>query len=152
MGDLPGIFRQTGPVAPGSARDIEDRKAAGMPAYVYRLRFIGRYIRRYNIMERSSGGAGGLLISEQVAQNWRCTLVAPNEPMNSRLPVLLDPCVVQRHDDGRLLLAGTEWDEGYLRRWPQTWLVGKDKDQAYDWLGGLEKWLEGRFKPLETLA
>ncbi len=44
-----------------------------------------------------------------------------------------------------MLLRGVEWDEGELRRWPQTWLCCPDAAGIDPALQLMQSWLERRY-------
>ncbi|WP_139160386.1 hypothetical protein [Paracidovorax valerianellae] len=53
---------------------------------------------------------------------------------------------MKRRDDGAVLLAGYEYDEGHLDRWVQTWLCAPNAEIGLAALRGMDRWLCERYE------
>lgn len=129
--------------APGSWADNESRRVAGVPACVIRLRFAGVFLSMRLVMNRPM--PTGLLISGEHEGKWTVNLYPSDGQNKPLLHSLLQARIVKNRDDGCRLIAGLEWDEGYLRRWPQTWLCAPTQDAAVKELYAMTWWLNARY-------
>ncbi|WP_169167653.1 hypothetical protein [Acidovorax sp. SRB_24] len=87
----------------------------------------------------------GLLISTSAPEGWMVNLHPMDGDTSVFLRQLSDAHMVKRRSDGCMVIAGMEWDEGYLRRWPQTWLCGPTQTEAIAATNALSAWLEARY-------
>ena len=129
--------------APGSWADNESRRVAGVPACVVRLKFSGVYLCLRLLMERPM--PTGLLISSEHRGAWSVHLYPPDGQDRHLLLGLLNARIVKQREDGCRLISGLEWDEGYLQRWPQTWLCAPTQDAAVAELYAMSWWLNARY-------
>ncbi|WP_192888339.1 hypothetical protein [Paracidovorax avenae] len=140
---LPGIWRSSG-AAPGSSADVAHRKAIGLPAAVLRLRYAGVFLPVHLIRPRMRFGL--IVSSEGEGRRWSVNLHPSSGEPGTVLPTLADASMSKRRDDGAFLLVGLEWDDGYLRRWRQTWLCAPSEELAEQVLGGIRLWLEDQYE------
>ncbi|MDZ7863524.1 hypothetical protein [Acidovorax sp.] len=61
------------------------------------------------------------------------------------LPALTNAQLRKLSDEGMILIDGREWDDGYLDRWPQTWLIAPTMDLAELALENMAAWLKARY-------
>lgn len=87
----------------------------------------------------------GLLISSEHDGAWSVHLYPPDGQDRHLLRGLNGARIVKERDDGCRLIAGLEWDEGYLRRWPQTWLCAPTQEAAVAELYAMSWWLNARY-------
>ncbi|WP_159502682.1 hypothetical protein, partial [Microbacterium sp. 18062] len=124
---LPGICRSSG-AAPGSAADIAHRRAGGVPMFVGRLRYSGFFLPAHLVRPHL---LFGLVVSkEEEGQRWTVSLHPEDGDTRRLLRALMHASVRKRREDGAYLLDGKEWDEAFLRQWPQTWLCAPSKQMA----------------------
>lgn len=139
---LPGIYER-GVNSPGSLGDNIARRQSGWPGFVYRLRFCGVYLRRTIILQRYN--PQGLVVCSQFDKQWQANLHDPSGSLDELLHGLADVRLVKQRADGCQLLAGVEWDDGYLERWPQTWLCAPTRAAGEAALNEMHDWLQARY-------
>lgn len=141
MHNLPGILPPSS-AAPGSDADLHARVRAGWKGHVLRLRFCGVYLPEQILRDRPV--VPGLLISENESGHWKASLY-DQQGRHELLHGLQSATVRKRREDGSMLIEGAEWDEGYLQRWPQTWLAARTPQEAAQILQGMSGWLRARY-------
>lgn len=140
---LPGFYSSTGLAIPGSSSDVAQRKAAGWPCHVFRLRYNGVFIPQSLVLGRPI--VEGLLVSTREGDGWTVNLHELSGSTTKLLRCLSAARLVkERHDDCRML-AGLEWDEGYLRQWQQTWLCSASQVTGLEVLQQLGPWLRSKY-------
>lgn len=139
--DLPGRYRSEG-CAPGSERERQGQVEAGWRTTMLRLRFCGVYLSVP--MLRSVHCVTGLLVTTRAYENDRVDIVDPGGtgPITRGLGQVE---MLRMREDGSMLLRGLEWDEGDLRRWPQTWLCCPDRAGIDAALVPMASWLGQRY-------
>ncbi len=141
---LPGVHRGGHQGAPNSEADKAARRSVGAPSCVIRLRFTGSFLPVHLIQRRP--WPTGLFVSQQHEGGWWSASLHPFDgDLSPILRPLSDARVVKERDDGCLLVAGMEWDFGYLKRWPQTWLCGPDEEVARAALFDADRWLRSNY-------
>lgn len=141
---LPGAYN-LGRASPGSDADRALRARAGYPAVVMRLRYHGVYLPVSLIKSRPI--PLGLVISQEVdSNNWHVTINPITGHASPLLPVLTNAELRRRGDGGMVLVDGREWDDGYLDRWPQTWLIAPTMDLGELALENMAGWLQARYR------
>lgn len=146
--DLPGIYHgHCGIAAPGTDADNASRRTAGWPAHVFRLRYVGLFLSRNRVLGRPQGRQDGLLVCTKSREgDWLADLHPPSGELRNLLQTLRHVRLIKRRDDGCVLLAGLEWDEGCLRQWPQTWLCGPTLEAAGAALNSMDAWLTHQYE------
>lgn len=139
--NLPGITPSCG-AAPGSLADKANRKEHGLLACVVPLRFAGVFLPVQLLRQRPLRVA--LLVSTQFNGTWTTSLY-DREGDRQLMHELWHARVVKRRDSGTMVLAGSEWDEGFLQQWPQSWLCTPSEKSAEVLLGHLSPWLRQRY-------
>lgn len=139
---LPGWYKMPA-CSPGSSMDKQGRQAAGMPVVVLRLRFSGVFL-PWNILRDRPRKSGKLLTLAEYGAPAHAELI--DEKGEKLLRHLLDVRVHKRRDDGSLILEGAEWDEGYLRLWPQTWLCCASNETLERALIHMQSWLSKEYE------
>jgi len=138
---LPGITPSSG-AAPGSLADNANRRKHGLSACVVPLRFAGVFLPAQLLQRRPA--AAGLIVSAQFSGVWTTSLF-DLEGQHELRHGLTRARVVKRRDACTMVLAGFEWDEGFLRQWPQSWLCAPTAAAANVLLGHLSPWLRQRY-------
>ena len=139
--DLPGITPSSAS-APGSLADNASRKKHGMLACVVPLRFAGVFLPVQLLRRRPMRVA--LLVSSHFNGAWTTSLY-DRDGEHQLLHGLWHARVVKRRDGGTMMLSGLEWDDGFLRQWPQSWLCAPSEKNADMVLGHLSPWLRQRY-------
>lgn len=139
--DLPGITPSSDS-APGSLADNANRKKHGLLACVVPLRFAGVFLPVQLLRRRPMPVA--LVVSTQFNGVWTTSLY-DREGDRQLLHGLWHARVVKRRDACTMVLAGSEWDDGFLRQWPQSWLCAPSEQSANVLLGHLSPWLRQRY-------
>ena len=138
---LPGITPSSGS-APGSLADIANRRKHGLSACVVPLRYAGVFLPAQLLQRRAV--LAGLVVSTQYSWVWSTSLYDREGEHELRHP-LTHARVVKRRDAKTMVLAGVEWDEGFLQQWPQSWLCAPTVETARELLGHLSPWLRRRY-------
>ena len=141
MLDLPGILPPSS-AAPGSDADLHARVRAGWKGHVLRLRFSGVYLPEQILRTRAV--VPGLLISVHEYGRWSASLY-DHQGKHELQHGLVSAVLRKRREDGSMLIDGSEWDEGYLQRWPQTWLAARTAEEVAQILQGMSGWLRSRY-------
>lgn len=139
--NLPGITPSSG-AAPGSLADKANRTKHGLLACVVPLRFAGVFLPVQLLRQRPLRMA--LLVSTQFDGAWTTSLY-DREGDRQLMHGLRHARVVKRRDAGTMVLAGVEWDDGFLQQWPQSWLCAPSEKSADVLLGHLSPWLRQRY-------
>jgi hypothetical protein len=139
--NLPGITPPSA-AAPGSLKDNANRKKHGLLACVVPLRFSGVFLPVQLLRCRPMPVA--LLVSSQFSGAW-ITSLYDREGERKVMNELWHARVVKRRDASTVVLAGLEWDDGFLRQWPQSWLCAPSQENADLLLGHLSPWLRRRY-------
>ncbi len=108
-----------------------------------RLRFNGVYLPEQILFHRPI--VEGLAVSHQVHPNWMVDLYDTQQAQTELLPTLYAPVLRKQRTDGRMLVDGTEWNEGYLKRQPQTWLLGTSHAAVQRDLSATSTWLRSKY-------
>lgn len=138
---LPGITPSIG-AAPGSPADRANRRKHGLSACLVPLRYGGVFLPAQLLQRRPV--ATGLIVSTQFSGVWTTSLYDSEGHCELR-HALFQARVVKRRDATTMVLAGVEWDEGFLRQWPQSWLCASTVEAANVLLGHLSPWLRQRY-------
>ena len=139
---LPGWYKMPA-CAPGSIADRKARQETGWPVVVLRLRFSGVFL-PWNLLCERPRVQGKILTMAQYNAAPHAELVNEDGKVLSRS--LLDVRVRSRRDDGSMILEGAEWDEGYFRLWPQTWLCCVTGDELERALIHMQEWLSKEYE------
>lgn len=138
---LPGITPSSS-AAPGSPADRANRRKHGLSTYLVPLRYAGVFLPAQLLQRRPV--AAGLIVSTQFSGVWTTSLY-DSEGHHELRHALFQARVVKRRDSCTMVLAGFEWDDGFLRQWPQSWLCAPTVDAANVLLGHLSPWLRQRY-------
>ncbi len=138
---LPGITPSSG-AAPGSPADRANRRNHALSACVAPLRYAGVFLPAQLLQLRPV--AAGLIVSTQFSGVWTTSLYDMEGHRELRHG-LAHARVVKRRDAGTMVLAGVEWDEGFLRQWPQSWLCTRTVEDAHAVIGHMSPWLRERY-------
>lgn len=141
-GNPPGRYRR-GECAPGSEYDRNAQRAAGWRATVLRLRFCGVYLPERLLNEQRH--MSGLIVSMDGYDAGYSVHLIDEAGGREITRGLRGATVLKRRSDGAMLLRGVEWDEGYLRQWPQTWLCCETPDAMPSVLRQMGAWLDARY-------
>ena len=141
--NLPGMVIKGNGATPGSAQDNELRRVVGHRAFVIRLRYSGVFLPEKLIKGRPV--QEGLLVSTCLDGRWTLRLHPLDGSSDCLLRDLSDANTLRQRPDGSWLIDGEEWDEGYLRRWSQTWLCAPSLQAGADLLCGMSSWLRARY-------
>lgn len=139
--DLPGTTPSSA-AAPGSPADNANRKKHGLLACVVPLRFAGVFLPAQLL--RRQPMSVGLVVSKQYDGVWTASLYDREGECQLRHG-LWHARVVKRRDANTMVLAGLEWDDGYLGQWPQSWLCAPTVDSANAVIGHMSPWLHRRY-------
>lgn len=142
--NFPGIIEKGSGAAPGSARDNELRRAVGHRACVVRLRYAGVFL-PVKLIELRPMLEGLVVTTRLDGSGWLVRLHPLDGGINCLLRDLSNARVLRHRSDGSWLIEGEEWDEGYLKRWPQTWLCAPSLETAGALLDGMSCWLSARY-------
>lgn len=138
---LPGITPSSG-AAPGSPADRANRRKHGLSACLVPLRYAGVFLPAQLLQRRPV--AAGLIVSTQFSGVWT-TSIYDSEGHHELRHALFQVRVVKRRDACTMVLAGVEWDEGFLRQWPQSWLCTRTVEAAHAVIGHMSPWLRERY-------
>lgn len=112
--------------------------------FVGRLRYTGVFLPVHLVRPRLRSG---LVVSKEgEGQQWTVSLHLESGDPAMLLRALMNASVRKRREDGAYLLDGREWDEAFLRRWPQTWLCAPSRQVAESALETMREWLEARYE------
>lgn len=139
--DLPGITPPSS-AAPGSQADQANRRIHGLLACVVPLRFAGVFLPAQLLRRRPM--PIGLLVSTQYERAWTTSLY-DMEGDRQLQGGLWHARIAKRRDASTMVLAGSQWDEGFLRRWPQSLLCAPSVDSANAVIGHMSPWLNQRY-------
>lgn len=139
--DLPGKLPPIS-AAPGSMSDKANRRKHGLLACVVPLRFAGVFLPAQLLQRRPM--PVGLIVSTCRDGVWSASLWDSEGGSHLRHG-LWHARVVKRRDARTMVLAGAEWDEVYLRQWPQSWLCAPDVETANMVIGHMSPWLRQRY-------
>ncbi|MBV7543727.1 hypothetical protein [Acidovorax sp. sic0104] len=140
--DLPGITPSSC-ASVGSAAHKENRRAHGLQSCVVQLRFAGVFLPAPLLRTRPV--LAGLLVSTSYDRVWRSDLC---DQAGDRylLLGLASPRIAKKRNAQTFVLSGLQWDEGYLQRWPQSWLCAPSAEVAQLVLNDLSSWLMKRYR------
>jgi hypothetical protein len=113
-----GWYRR-GPWAPGSPMDRAGREHAARPAWVYRMRHLGRRLRAELVAEPQFG----LLLAERPGPDEVWHLALLQDDLTTEIAALAYCRLVKEGVGGTRQYQGQERDAGNDRHlWQQTWL------------------------------